>query len=95
MFIFDPPATAIISFSDIFSDQSDNKQYGFRLPTVTEARSNIRAALKEMRAAENGERDYLRLAKVRGGSNCGSSRLTFSTSCWKNTFPRYRESWTA
>lgn len=65
MYTFEPPTTTIISFSDFFSDQSDSKQYGYRLPIVTEARSNIRAALKEMKAAEHGEKDYLKLVKVR------------------------------
>ncbi|KAJ3542827.1 hypothetical protein NMY22_g3366 [Coprinellus aureogranulatus] len=64
MYHFEPPTTNIISFSDFFNDQSDSKQYGYRLPTVTEARSNIRAALKEMKAAENGEKDYLKLVKL-------------------------------
>jgi hypothetical protein len=65
MFLFETPTTANVSFSDIFIDQSINKEYGFRFPEVTQARANIRALLKEIKAAEHGEKDYLRLVKVR------------------------------
>ncbi|KAF5325751.1 hypothetical protein D9611_000398 [Ephemerocybe angulata] len=64
MYSFEIPTTATISFSEFCHDQSDRQDYVSRLPEVTQARANIRATLKEMKATENGGKDYLTLVKL-------------------------------
>ena len=65
MYIFETPSTSTLSYSDFFVDRSDKKEYEFRFPEVTQARTNVRAALKEMKGTEGNDKDYLRLVKVR------------------------------
>ncbi|KAF6763135.1 pH-response regulator protein palC [Ephemerocybe angulata] len=64
MYSFEIPTTATISFSEFCHDQSDRQDYVSRLPEVTQARANIRATLKEMKATESGGKDYLTLVKL-------------------------------
>jgi hypothetical protein len=65
MYIFETPTTSTLSYSDFFVDRSDKKEYEFRFPEVTQARTNVRAVLKEMKGTEGNDKDYLRLVKVR------------------------------
>ncbi|TFK25204.1 pH-response regulator protein palC [Coprinopsis marcescibilis] len=65
MYHFELPTTEAISFSDFCIDQSNNKEYGFRFPQITEARANLRASLKEAKRAETlANKDILKLVKV-------------------------------
>jgi hypothetical protein len=61
-FLFELPTTGAISFADFCVD-SDGL-YTLQLAEATQARANVRAALKESKRTD-GEKDYLRLVKVR------------------------------
>ena len=61
-YLYELPTTGAISFSEFCSDQ--NGSYLVEVAETTEARANLRAALKEFKRAEDTERDYLKLVKV-------------------------------
>ena len=61
-YLYELPTTGAISFSEFCSDQ--NGSYLVEVAETTEARANLRAALKEFKRAEDNERDYLKLVKV-------------------------------
>jgi hypothetical protein len=60
-FLFELPTTGAISFADIVADPGG--AYTLQLAEATQARANVRAALKEAKRTD-GEKDYLRLVKV-------------------------------
>ena len=60
-FLFELPTTGAISFADFCTDRS--KSYTVELAEVTQARANLRAALKESKRTD-GEKDNLKLVKV-------------------------------
>ena len=60
-YLYELPTTGAISFGDFVYDQSAS--YISEVSETTEARANLRAALKESK--RTGEKDYLRLVKVK------------------------------
>lgn len=65
MYLYELPTTGAISFSDFCADQSTDKIYGTRILEATQARANIRTALKASKRTEDSAKDYLSLTKVR------------------------------
>ena len=59
-YLYELPTTGAISFGDFVYDQSAS--YISEVSETTEARANLRAALKESKRTD--EKDYLRLVKV-------------------------------
>lgn len=68
MFLYDLPTTGAISFSDFCIDQSTKQSYTYQIPEVTQARANLRGALKDSKRTDHGTKDYLSLVKVNGSS---------------------------
>lgn len=60
-YLYELPTTGAISFGDFLYDQA--AAYVSEVSDTTEARANLRAALKESKRTD--EKDYLRLVKVR------------------------------
>ncbi|KAF7970386.1 hypothetical protein HWV62_24249 [Athelia sp. TMB] len=60
---YELPTTGAISFADFCVDESSS--YAVAISEATQARANLRTALKESKR-DHGEKDYLRLIKVRG-----------------------------
>jgi len=63
-YLYELPTTGAISFADFCTDESPNVAYLTNISETTQARANLRAALKESKRSEDGEKDYLKLAKV-------------------------------
>jgi hypothetical protein len=73
-YLYDLPTTGALSFLDFCVDSSSadsgsssgsTYSYTTDLSSATQARANLRAALKECRHDQaEGERDYLRVEKV-------------------------------
>ena len=61
-YVYELPTTGAISFADFCLDQ--NGLYTVNIVEVTQARANLRGALKEIKRDASGERDYLKLVKV-------------------------------
>lgn len=61
-FIYELPTTGAISFTDFCLDE--NGLYTTHIVEVTQARANLRGALKEIKRDASGEKDYLKLVKV-------------------------------
>jgi hypothetical protein len=64
MYLYELPTTGAISFTDFCVDQSTDKVYTSHILETTQARANIRAALKASKRTEDGAKDYLSLIKV-------------------------------
>ncbi|KAF9452778.1 hypothetical protein P691DRAFT_803502 [Macrolepiota fuliginosa MF-IS2] len=64
MYLYELPTTGTISFADFCIDQSTDKIYANRILEATQARANIRTALKASKRTEDSAKDYLSLAKV-------------------------------
>ena len=64
MYLYELPTTGAISFSDFCLDQSAGRVTSIGILQATEARANLRQALKKCKRAEDGTRDYLSLTKV-------------------------------
>jgi hypothetical protein len=64
-YLYELPTTGAISFADFCVDHSDDKSYLSHLSDATQARANLRGALKESKRTEDAEKDYLNLVKVR------------------------------
>lgn len=62
-YLYELPTTGAVSFADACLDSTAT--YTADIADTTEARANLRAALKENKRTDNGEKDYLRLVKVR------------------------------
>ena len=60
-YLYELPTTGAISFGDFLVDRSAS--YVADVADTTEARANLRAALKENKRTD--EKDFLRLVKVR------------------------------
>lgn len=60
-FLFEFPTTGAISFADFCTDPS--RSYTVELAEATQARANLRVALKEIKRTD-GEKDNLKLVKV-------------------------------
>ncbi|KAG8839639.1 hypothetical protein FRB91_011619 [Serendipita sp. 411] len=61
-YVYELPTTGNISFSEILLDQTG--QYTHAIANATAARSSLRAALKESKRTEDGERDHLKIIKI-------------------------------
>ncbi|GBE80611.1 hypothetical protein BKA93DRAFT_819443 [Sparassis latifolia] len=61
-YFYELPTTGAIYFASFFSDQTAT--YITEIAQATEARANLRAALKENKRADVDEKDYLKLVKV-------------------------------
>lgn len=64
MYLYELPTTGAASFADFCVDQSTDKIYANRILEVTQARANIRTALKASKRTEDDAKDYLSLIKV-------------------------------
>lgn len=62
IYAFELPTTGSLSYSDHVTNGSD--VYATQISAATQARANLRAVLKESRHTD-GDKDYLRLVKVR------------------------------
>lgn len=62
-YVYELPTTGAISFTDFCLDQ--NASYTAHIAEATQARANLRGALKESKRDTSGEKDYLKLVKVR------------------------------
>ncbi|XP_006460727.1 hypothetical protein AGABI2DRAFT_203891 [Agaricus bisporus var. bisporus H97] len=97
MYLYELPTTGNISFSDLCIDQSPGRTYTTCILEATQARANIRTALKGSKRTEDNAKDFLSLTKVledylpliRGLINCADqcdidfkSKFSFS---WRST----------
>ena len=62
-YIFELPTTGSFTFADILIDK-ENK-YAQAIANATAARASVRSVLKASKRAEDSQKDYLRLVKVR------------------------------
>ena len=62
-YLHELPTTGAISFADVCVDSTAT--YTADIADATEARANLRAALKESKRTDDSEKDYLKLVKVR------------------------------
>ncbi|KAF9050057.1 BRO1-like domain-containing protein [Panaeolus papilionaceus] len=76
MYLYELPTTGAISFSDFFTDHSNDKACARHILDATQARANLRGALKEGKRTDHGETDYLTqvieeyLPHIQGIMNC-------------------------
>lgn len=63
-YFYELPTTGAIFFAGFCDDRTAS--YTTEIAEVTEARANLRAALKESKRADDGGKDYLKLVKVSG-----------------------------
>ncbi|KAI0684725.1 hypothetical protein BC835DRAFT_1388272 [Cytidiella melzeri] len=61
-YLYELPTTGAIAFSDFLHDQGAS--YISDISDTTEARANLRAALKESKRTDDVEKDHLRLVKI-------------------------------
>ena len=61
-YFFELPTTGAISFSEFCQDLTAS--YVSDIADTTEARANLRAALKESKRTDDSEKDFLKLVKV-------------------------------
>lgn len=61
-YVYELPTTGAISFTDFCLDE--NGLYTAHIVEATQARANLRGALKENKRDVSGEKDYLKLVKV-------------------------------
>ncbi|KAJ3504423.1 hypothetical protein NLJ89_g7941 [Agrocybe chaxingu] len=64
MYLYELPTTGAISFADFCADHSSDRAYTHRIPEATQARANLRGALKESKRTDHGEKDFLALVKL-------------------------------
>jgi len=62
VYLYELPTTGAISFGDFCTG---SKSYTVHLSDITQTRANLRGALKETKRTDHGEKDYLKLVKVR------------------------------
>jgi hypothetical protein len=67
-YLYDLPTTGALSLSELCTDITGS--HAAQLVSATEARANVRAVLKASRRADAGERDYLKVVKVRFSRRC-------------------------
>ncbi|KAJ7366650.1 BRO1 domain-containing protein [Mycena albidolilacea] len=63
LYLYELPTTGAISFSDFCTDSAE-RLYTNHISDTTQARANLRAALKESKRTHDGEKDYLKLVKI-------------------------------
>ncbi len=76
-YLYELPTTGAISFGDFCYDKSAS--YISEVSDTTEARANLRAALKAYKRSDDNEKDYLRLVKVRAQLSSPTSRADILT----------------
>ena len=59
---YELPTTGAIFFAGVCEDKTGS--YTTEIAEATEARANLRAALKESKRVDDGGKDYLKLVKV-------------------------------
>ena len=64
MYIYELPTTGAVSFADFCVDYSAERVYNRHIPEASQARANLRGALKDGKRADHGEKDFLGLVKV-------------------------------
>ena len=64
MYLYELPTTGAISFADFCIDHSGNKVYTHHISESSQARANLRGALKVSKRIEYGEKDFLGVVKV-------------------------------
>ncbi|EIW82850.1 hypothetical protein CONPUDRAFT_52330 [Coniophora puteana RWD-64-598 SS2] len=64
VYLYELPTTGAISFSDFCIDESDGRIHTSHLAEATQARANLRSALKESKRTDRDEKDYLKLIKI-------------------------------
>ncbi|RDB25016.1 pH-response regulator protein palC [Hypsizygus marmoreus] len=64
MYLYELPTTGAISFSDFCVDHTINNRHTVHIPAVTQARANLRAALKDSKRTDHAHKDYLQLVKI-------------------------------
>lgn len=79
-YLYELPTTGAISFAEFCLD--DAASYAASISEATQARANLRTALKESKR-DHGEKDYLRLIKVRGTSFRIVRSFTFHRLCFR------------
>jgi hypothetical protein len=62
IYLYELPTTGAISFGDFCAP---NDSYTSYISDTTQSRANLRGALKETKRTGHGEKDYLKLVKVR------------------------------
>ncbi|EGN99751.1 hypothetical protein SERLA73DRAFT_88380 [Serpula lacrymans var. lacrymans S7.3] len=81
IYLYELPTTGAVSFADFCVDGSPQDSHTAHMAEATQARANLRGALKENKRADRDEKDYLKLVKVlddylpylRGIMNCVDS----------------------
>jgi hypothetical protein len=62
IYLYELPTTGAISFIDFCS--YENGSYTSHISDTTQARANLREALKESKRTDHAEKDFLKLVKV-------------------------------
>jgi hypothetical protein len=63
IYLYELTTTGAISFTEFCSDE--NASYTTHISEATQARANLRGALKESKRTDHSEKDFLKLVKVR------------------------------
>lgn len=63
-YLYELPTTGAISFGDFCVDTTASNAYTSHIAEATQARANLRGALKVTKRTDTDEKDYLRLIKV-------------------------------
>ena len=69
-YLYELPTTGAISFAEFCTDATAT--YTADIADATEARANLRSALKESKRTDRGEKDDLKLVKVSLNSHGGN-----------------------
>ncbi|KAH9485087.1 pH-response regulator protein palC [Psilocybe cubensis] len=64
MYLYQLPTTSAVAFSDFCVDHSRDRIYTHLIPEATQARANLRGALKECKRSDHDEKDFLGLVKA-------------------------------
>ncbi|KAH7888890.1 BRO1-like domain-containing protein [Phlebopus sp. FC_14] len=63
-YLYELPTTGAISFADFCVDTTPDNAHASHIAEATQARANLRGALKEIKRVEGADKDYLRLIKA-------------------------------
>ena len=89
MYLYELPTTGAISFADFCIDHSSDKVYTHYIPETSQARANLRGALKVSKRIEYGEKDFLSVVKVQR-SYIVIFKTDIGTRQSRNTFPIFK-----
>lgn len=62
IYLYELPTTGAISFTDFCSEE--NGTYVAHISEATQARANLRGALKDSKRTDHSEKDFLKIVKV-------------------------------